>query len=129
MVRWIALESNFNLDLRPTIIYGRTLQSRQRGDTFFVESGRGKWLLWKVTEKSGKCLKNKSGKYLLWEVTVGRGVHLGCSVLKNRNVCHNSVIFMGNYSTGSDMIIKEKDEKKKCVFFYFYDFLVDFRQF
>ena len=42
MVRWIALESNFNLDLRPTIIYGRTLQSRQRGDPFFVESGRGK---------------------------------------------------------------------------------------
>ena len=46
-------------------------------------------------------------------------VYLGCSVLKNRNVRLNSVIFMGNYSTGSDMIIKQKDEKKKMRFFLF----------
>ena len=51
----MALECNFYLGLRSTIIYGRTLQSRQRGDPFFVESDRG------------KCPK--------WEVTVGSGVH------------------------------------------------------
>jgi hypothetical protein len=57
----MALEIDFSLGSRSTIICGRTLQSRQRGDPFFVESGRGKWLLWKVTEKSGK--------YPKWEVS------------------------------------------------------------
>jgi hypothetical protein len=36
---------------------------------------------------------------------------------------------MGNYLTGSDMIIKEKDGEKKMRFFNFYDFLVDFSHF
>ena len=54
---------------------------------------------------------------------------VGCSVLKNRNVCLKSAFFMGNYLTGSDMIIKEKDGEKKMRFFNFYDFLVDFSHF
>ena len=33
---------------------------------------------------------------------------------------------MGNYSTGSDMIIIEKDGEKKCFFFNFHDFFVNF---
>ena len=95
MARWMALESNFNLGLCSTIIYGKTLQSRQRGDPCFVESGRGKSPKWEVPEKKkwevpdvgsarkknvgsarcGKCPKKKCGKCLLWEVTVGSGVH------------------------------------------------------
>ena len=47
----MALESNFNLGLCSTIIYGKTLQSRQRGDPCFVESGRGKCPKWEVPEK------------------------------------------------------------------------------
>ena len=77
-----------------------------------------------MTESAMDMPRHEGTRYLI-QVTF----RLGCSVLKNRNVCLNSVIFMGNYSTGSDMIIKEKDGEKKMRFFNFYDFLVDFSHF
>ena len=61
----MVLESNFNLGLRSAIIYGQTLQSRQRGDAFLVGSGRGKWP-WEVAR--GKWSEKKSGKWPSWEV-------------------------------------------------------------